>query len=335
MSIQYGKMTDRQVEYVQGRLRYESYYKTWGYSWMQRNGYIKPMPPGIKELIEPVIKKTAPANMAKDVEEFRDLKIRMEKKTYNVILLGRVLEFGLRDIQAWENSSTPIGKETTFEQASIAEFQQQLYLQMDGFVFWGTNMRDAVATDPWVGTDEITGMFNGFTAFAAGADEDDNVSAALDYYLSINNAIDDLVDDGFEADSYTIFSSRAVKHDVDGGTTNHRNTTAGFKTEFREVLAKPDVDRWISSPACLDYAQTANRMAVVPNIMNQANVLGSENQIDRGSPFAIYEEPIHVIPLYGGNLADGLKRKVAIYTALAWAQTNTEAIVRSGNLSFT
>lgn len=328
-------MTDRQVEYIQGRLRYESYYKTWGYSWMRKYGYIKPMPPGIKELIEPVLKKTEPANMAKDVEEFRDLKIQMEKKEYKVILLGRVLEFGLRDIQAWNNSSTPIGKETSLEAATIAEFQQKLYLQMDGFVFWGTNMKDAVATDPWTGTDEITGLFNGFTAFGAGADEDNNVNAALDYYLSINNGVDDLVAEGFEADSYTLFSSRATRHDCDGGTTNHRNTTAGFKTELRECLAKPELDRWIASPACVNYVGTTNRMAIVPNINNKANVLGSENQIDRGSPFTIYEEPIHVIPLYGGNLADGLKRKVAIYTALAWAQTNTKAVVRSGDLVFT
>ena len=48
MSAIYGKMTDRQVEYIQSRLRYESYYKTWGYSWMRKYGYIKPMPAGIK-----------------------------------------------------------------------------------------------------------------------------------------------------------------------------------------------------------------------------------------------------------------------------------------------
>lgn len=328
-------MSDRQVEYIQSRLRYESYYKTWGYSWMRKYGYIQPMPEGVKEIMEHVIKDTEPANMGKDVEEFRDLKVQIEKKTYKVILLGRVLEFGLRDIQAWANSSTPIGKETSLEQATIAEFQQKLYLQMDGFVFWGTNMREAVATDVWKGTNEITGMFNGFTAFGAGADEDDNVYAAMDYYLSVNNGVDDLVDDGYEADSYTIFSSRATKNDCDGGSANHKNTTAGFKTELRELLAKPEVDRWIASPACLDYAKTANRMVIVPNIMNKANVLGSEEQIDRGPPFAIYEEPIHVTPLYGGNLADGLKRKVAIYTALAWGKTNTDAIVRSGDLTFT
>ena len=82
----YAKMTDRQVEYIQSRLRYESYYKTWGYSWMRKYGYIKPMPAGIKELIEPVLLKTEPANMGKDVEEFRDLKIQMKKKEYKVIL---------------------------------------------------------------------------------------------------------------------------------------------------------------------------------------------------------------------------------------------------------
>ena len=335
MSAIYGKMTDRQVEYIQSRLRYESYYKTWGYSWMRKYGYIKPMPAGIKELIEPVLLKTEPANMGKDVEEFRDLKIQMKKKEYKVILLGRVLEFGLRDIQAWANSSTPIGKETSLEAATIAEFQQKLYLQMDGFTFWGTNMRDAVPTDPWTGTNEVTGLFNGFTAFGGGAGGDDNVNAAMDYYLTINNGVDNLVNAGYEADSYTIFSTRAVRHDADGGTANHRNTTAGFKTELRECLAKAEVNRWIASPACLNYAQDIQRMVILPNIDNKANVLGSENQIDRGSPFTIYEEPIHVIPLYGGNLADGLKRKVAIYTALAWAQTNEEAVYRTGHLTFT
>ena len=335
MSSYYGQLTDRQVEYIQTRLRYESYYKTWGYSWMQKYGYIKPMPPGLQEIIETKILETVPANMGKDVEEFRDLKIRLEKKEYKVILLGRVLEFGIRELQAWTNSSTPVGKETTLEAASIAEFQQVLYQQMDGFTFWGTNMAKAVATDPWVGTNEITGMFNGFTAFGAGAGSDNNVNAAMDYYLSINNAVDALVGYGYEAEDYTIFSSRPTRADCDGGTANHRNITAGFKTELREVLAKPEVDRWIASPACKDYVGTVNRMCVVPNIMNKANTLGSLEQRDRSTPFTLYEEPIHVIPLYGGNLADGLKRKVAIYTALAWGQTNPKAIARSGDLVFT
>lgn len=335
MSSIYGKMTDRQVEYIQGRLRYESYYKTWGYSWMRNYGYIKPMPEGVKELIEVKVKETEPGNMAKDPEEFTDLTIQVEKKSYKVLLIGRTLEFGLRDLQAWVNNSSNIGKNTSLEAVSIAEFQQKLYLQLDGFVFWGTNMREAVATDPWKGTDEIKGIFNGFTAFGAGADEDNNVNAAMDYYLSINNAVDDLVEEGYEADSYTLFSTRAVRNDCDGGTVNHRNTTAGFKTELREALAKPEVALWIATPGAKDYAGTANKLAVLPNIMNKANKLGSVEQFDRGSPFTLYEEPIHVVPLYGGSLVDGLKRKVVVYTALAWGQSNAKSIVHSGNLTFT
>ena len=87
MSSYYGQLTDRQIEFIQAKLRYESYHKTWGYSWMQEYGYIKPMPPGLQSIIETKILETVPANMGKDVEEFRDLKIRLEKKDYDVILL--------------------------------------------------------------------------------------------------------------------------------------------------------------------------------------------------------------------------------------------------------
>lgn len=334
MSI-YSKMSDRQVEYIQTKLRNESYWKTWGYSWLRNFGYVEPMPLGVKEIIELKIKETEPANLAKDVEEFRDLTIQTEKGSFDVMLLGRTLSFGLRDIQAWTNSSTRLGKSTSLEQSTIMEFQQKLYRQIDGYVFWGTNMRDAVATDPWKGTNEVTGMFNGFTAFGAGAGEDNNVNAALDYYLSINTAVDTLVDAGYEADQYTIFSSRAVRSDCDGGSANHRNTVAGFKTELREVEAKPEVARWIASPACLNYDQDLNRMAVVPNIMTKAIKHGKLDQDDRSRPFTFYEEPIHVIPLFGGNLGEGLKRKVVVYTALAWGQSNIESIVRSGNIVFT
>lgn len=335
--VTYPIMSDRQVEYIQGRLRYESYRKTLGYSWMKRFGYIKPLPVGLKEIMEYKIKETEPGDMGFTPEAFRVLTIQLEDKSYKVLLIGRELEFGLRDIQAWTNNTSNIGKETSLEQSSIAEFQQKLYLQLDGFVFWGTNMRDAVATNPWKGTDEITGFFNGFTVGAttgAGAGEDNNVKDAYDYYITVNNFVEDLRNAGYEADKYTIFSSINVKNDADGGTINHRIATYGFETELKAVLAKPEVFGWYDSPACVDYAQTGYRMAIVPNIMAKANILGSIEQKDRSTPFCIYQEPIQVVPLYGGTIQRGLKRSVVIYTAMAWAQTNPTAVMRSGTLAF-
>lgn len=331
----YPVISDRQVEYIQSRLRYESYRKTLGYSWMKNFGYIKPLPPGLKEVIDYKIKETEPGDMGFSPEEFRVLTVQLESGTYKVLLIGRELQFALRDIQAWTNNSSKIGKETSLEQSAIAEFQQKLYLQLDGFVFWGTNMRDAVATNPWKGTNEITGFFNGFTAFGAGADEDNNVNAAYDFYISINNAVEDLRNAGYEADTYTIFSSITTKNNADGGGSNHRIGTYGFETELKACLAKPEVFGWYDSPACVDYATTAHRMAVVPNIMAKANELGSMEQKDRSTPFCIYQEPIQVVPLYGGTIQRGLKRSVVVYTALAWAQTNSDAAVRSGTLTFT
>lgn len=336
MSTTYGEgLSERQYEWVQTVLQHESYWRTWGWSWMHKYGYIKPMPLGIIKLIETTVKETEAANMAKDPEEFRDLKIKLKVGDYEVILLGRTLTFGLRELQAWKNNTSRIGQNTSLEEATMAEFQQKLYLQLDGFTFWGTNMRHAVATDPWKGTNEITGMFNGFSTTAGGAGDDNNMFSAMDYYLTINNLIDDLVEDGFEADDYTIFSSRQTRHDADGGGTNHRNTVAGFKTELRECLAKADVARWIASPSCREYANTINRMVVVPNIENKANKVEGGEQFNRGPPFKIYQEPIRVIPLYGGGMVEGLKRKVTVYTALAWAQTNTKSIRHTGNLVFT
>jgi len=328
-------LSDRQVEYIQTRLRYESYYKTIGYSWMYNYGYIKPMPIGLKEVKEFILKETEAGDMGFTPEAFRSYTAVLEGKEYKVLLIGKILEFGKRDIQAWMNNSSNIGKETTLEAATIAEFQQKLYLQMDGFTFWGTNMKEAVATNPWKGTNEITGMFNGFTTFGAGADEDNNVNAAYDYYISMNNAVEDLRNEGFEADSYTVFSSIPTKKDCDGNSANHRLATYGFETELKAILAKPEIKRWKDSPACVDYATTANRMCVVPNIKVKANVLGSDQQMDRSTPFCIYQEPIQVEPLYGGTWDKRLKRSVVVYTALAWAQTNTKAIVRSGDLTFT
>ena len=137
-------LSDRQVEYIQTRLRFESYYKTVGYSWMKNFGYIKPMPIGLKEVKEYKLNKTEPGDMGFDPEIFRSYTARLEGKEYKVLLIGKVLEFSKRDIQAWVNNASSIGKETTLEAATIAEFQQTLYLQMDDFVFWGTKDRKSV-----------------------------------------------------------------------------------------------------------------------------------------------------------------------------------------------
>jgi len=335
-STYYSKgLSDRQTEYIQSRLRYESYYRTIGYSWMKRFGYIKPMPVGLKEVKEYIINKTEAGDMGFSPEVFRSYTARLEGKDYKVLLIGKILEFSKRDIQAWVNNSSTIGKETTLEAATIAEFQQKLYLQLDGFTFYGTNMREAVATNPWHATNEITGMLNGFTTAGAGADEDNNVNAAYDYYITMNNYVEDLRNEGFEADSYTVFSSIATKKDCDGNTSNHRLATYGFETELKAILSKPEIARWMDSPACVPYSTTTNRLCVVPNINVKANELGSEQQKDRSTPFCIYQEPIQVESLYGGTWDKNLKRSVVIYTALAWAQTNPEAIVRSGDLTFT
>lgn len=331
----WAQMSDRQVEYIQGRLRYQSYYKTLGYSWMKKYGYIKPLPPGLKEVLEYKILQTEPGDMGFTPEVFRVLTIQVKDYSWKVLLIGKEISFGLRDIQAWVNNTSNIGKETSMEQSAIMEYQQKMYLQLDGFVFWGTNMSKAVATDPWHATNEITGLFNGFTAFGAGAGEDNYVDAAYDYYISLNNAIADLRNNGYEADQYTVFSSIDTKNDCDGGTANHRIGTYGFETELKACLAKPNIFGWYDSPATVDYAGTSDRIVIVPNIMSKANELGSMQQKDRSTPFCIYQEPIQVVPLYGGNVQRGLKRSVVVYTALAWAQTNPLAVERSGDLSFT
>jgi hypothetical protein len=161
------------------------------------------------------------------------------------------------------------------------------------------------------------------------------MNAAYDYYLTMNNYIEDLRNEGFEAEDYTVFSSIATKNDVDGGSANHRLATYGFETELKAILAKPEISKWKDSPAMVPNTTTVNRLCVVPNIKVKANVLGSSSQKDRSTPFCIYQEPIQVESLYGGTWDKNLKRSVVVYTALAWAQTNAKAIVRSANLTFT
>ena len=62
---------------------------------------------------------------------------------------------------------------------------------------------------------------------------------------------------------------------------------------------------------------------------------GGEEQQQRSSPFTIYQEPIQVYRPYGGQPDKRGRTYVTVYTAFAWAQTNTDAIVRSGSLTFT
>jgi len=335
-STYYGGNTDRHVELIQAKLQHESYHKTILWSFLNERGYIEPMPIGLKKIMETKVNEADGGLMSFNEEEFDVYSVRLEQKNYKVLLIGKTLSFGRRELQAWLNSSTPIGKDTTLKDVAIAEYQQKLYLQLDGFAAYGTNMRYTAEVDRWAGTDTITGIFNGFTTSGAGADEDNNVNAAYDYQQTLNNFKTDLREAGFDATGFWVFSSIATKDDVDGGSANHRIATYNFATELGACLAKPEILGWFDSPSFTDYAATANKIAMIPEIPGaMANISQEGEQEPRSKPFKIYQEPIQVYLPYGGNADLGGRTYIQIYTALAWAQTNTDAVVHSGALTFT
>ena len=105
MSTYYGVHTDRMVEYIQAGLRYDSYWKTKMYSLARKMGWIENMPVGLKEVIETKVNKMSSGIMSYTEENFKEGKVRLEKKTYNVMLIGKTFPFGRRERQAWANAT--------------------------------------------------------------------------------------------------------------------------------------------------------------------------------------------------------------------------------------
>jgi len=322
----YSILQPRQVEAIERSLQFESFYRTWGYAYMQSYGLVDQIGEGLKQVESTVFKKMEKGRISyHGTQDLPDSVVKLTTVDSKLAMIGVKLVINKQDVDAWANNTSGIASGTTLPSIMIQEQMQMLYNQVDAFIFWGdaTNVfRDA---DRWHDAGEWTDLLNGFTSNAAGAGSDNNTSAAGDYVATIDDYIIALKDAGWDSDQYYIMSD-LYTWQAAGKSNNFSSTT--LTTERDRVLQRPDIAGWIASPNA--YDGTNKRMLVT----SPARSMTVKERTPRTRPYRLLEGyKFRVYPLFGGGMDQNMNFQIAVLWSGVIEETHATAIQRSGNLT--
>lgn len=320
----YTILQPRQIEHIERTLQFESFYKTWGYKYLQAHGLIDPVGEGLINVESTVFKKSEKSVLSySGTQNLPDSVAKLTTVTSKMALLGIKLIINKTSMDAWVNNKSGIAAGTTLPTVMIAEQVQQLFNQVDAFIFWGDAFNVFRAGDEWHDAGEWTGMFNGFTTKPSGAGSDENVTAAGDYVATVDSYIISLKDAGWDSDQYFIFSD-LLTWQAAGKGNNFSSTT--LTTERDRVIQRTDVAAWIASPNA--YDGTNSRIIVT----SPSRSMTSRERTPRTRPYRLLEGyKFRVYPLFGGGMDENMNFQIAILWSGVMEETHADAIYRSGN----
>jgi len=325
----YTILQPRQVEQIEKSLQFESFYRTWGYSYLAGHGLIDPVGEGLSQVESTVFNKMKPGRISFGTQNLPDGVAKLTTVDTKIAIIGTKIIINKQHVDAWLNNTSGIASGTTLPTQMIAEQIQTLFNQVDAFIFWGdayrTDLNVSRDQEPWRGAGEFTGMFNAFTSKGAGAGSDNNTSAAGDYVATVDSFIVSLKENGWDADQYFIFSD-PLTWQAAGKSNNFSSTT--LTTERDRVIQRPDVAKWIMTPNAYDGT---NSRFIVTSPMSS---MGAKPRASRTKPYRLLEGyKFRVFPLFGGGMDANMNFQIAILWSGHLEKTHDTALFRSGNLT--
>lgn len=326
MTSPYTIMQPRQVEHITRALQFESFYRTWGYSYMKRFGLIDNIGPGVKQVESTIFKKMEAGRRSyHGTQNLPDAVANVATVESKLAMIGTKVIVNKADVDAWVNNTSGIASGTTLPSVMVAEQIQQLFNQVDAFIFWGDAGNVFRDNDKWQDAGEWTGLLNGFTSNSAGAGSDSNVSAAGDYVATVDDYIVALKNAGWDSDRYWIMSDMITWQNA-GKTNNFSSTT--LTTERDRVIQRNDIAGWIFSPNA--YDGTNSRMLLT----SPARSMSARERSPRTRPYRLLQGyNFNVFPLFGGGMDANMNFQIAILWSGVIEETHATAIQRSPNLT--
>lgn len=322
----YSILQPRQVESITRSLQFESYYRTWGYAYMQSYGLVDSIGEGLKKVESTVFKKMEKGQISyHGTQNLPDSVVRLDTVDSKLALIGIKLIINKQDVDAWSNNRSGIAAGTTLPSIMIAEQMQTLYDQVDAFLFWGDALNVFRDGDEYHDSGEWTGLLNGFTADAAGAGSDDNMQAAGDFIATIDDYIIGLKNAGWDSDQYFLMSDLYTWQAA--GKANSFSATT-LTTERDRVLQRPDIAGWIASPNAFDG--TNKRMLLT----SPTRSMTAKERTKRTRPYRLIEGyKFRVFPLFGGGMDGNMNFQIAVLWSGVLEETHATSLRRSGNLT--
>jgi len=200
--------------------------------------------------------------------------------------------------------------------------------QMDQLLAWGDEYQDTVDLEVFAASGEITGIFNGGTAYGAGLLGGNDMQTAQDYIDTVNGMINALKTAHHHLDQYLILSDLTTERY--SKNENQFYSTVGI-TEHQRILEMKAVRDWIASENFIDNSGVKYRMVMIAPTQKQG-AFGGKGPQGNFELFMGYDFDVH-FDANGGTIDNYFIFYMTCSFKLV--EYRSTAIQRSGTLTLT
>ena len=296
------------------------------YNFMKSIGNVETLPLGHKRFQYFDIKKPDGARMASTIHNANIISPQWGEVSAGLLTLVGKIQISAED---WDRYRTGQWLKGDLVQDTIEMVVPIILNQVDQFIAWGDEMKNPVdpTLDPFVGSGEFKGIFNGGTAIAAGIDQDNDVTQAGDYLDTVHRMRKALRETGHEQKAYPLFSDLDTAYNATTG--NNFYSTTGI-TEKQRILEKKWITGWKDSANFIDRTEKKYRMAMIAAKQNNTNAGGRKGMKNNFELIESY--PFVVKPLHNGGLSSDAYYESLIIWRGAFVIYHDTAIQRTGTL---
>jgi len=295
------------------------------WNFFNENGLVRNIGEGIDKLTYFDWKKPDASQMSSSIHDANVISPRFGETTVGLLYLACKIQISKQDVDKFKNNQFTGGN---LIRETIQRTIPVMVNQVDQFLAWGDEMRSPVkAFDPFRGSGEFTGIFNGGSVTAGGIDDDNDMQIAGDYLATVVNMRNAFKSAGHDMPKYPIFSD--LQTDKYSELENQFYSTVGI-SERQRVLEKKYIADWHSSYNFLDYTAAKYRMAMIApkqRVGRGARAIVPTIELVQGYPFTIHME-------HNGGTNNGYYEWLLIWSGRLIERYAT-AIQRTGTLTLT
>ena len=324
-----GPITDNMATYLQYGIKDYAYAVADALGYFKAYDLIEYVPKGVPKVTSTIFEKMQPGQIGFGLEHVPVTKPHAKEVDTTLAVFASIVQLNKLQLDLWRHQTSPKIQDGSLLARAIDQQMKAMIQQIDNFLFWGDDMCSVNVLDnaALLNSGTWTGMLNGFTNLASGAGTDDNVSAANDYWYTIDAYIKALKIAGHNSKQYIVFSDLDTWNAA-GATNNFYSTTGAHENDL--CVARSDVAAWIASPNAYDNSGSDYRMCVTTPRFKSIDPRGNEQE-HPVKPYVVkmgYD--FELVPIFGGQMDMQFNVNIGVLTSLAIEETYATAIQRSG-----
>lgn len=295
------------------------------YTFLEANNLVRNLPLGQDKLRYFTEEKPSGAQMSTSIHNATVITPEFKEATVGMLYLAGKAKISLQDALKFKTNQH-IGGDLM--KRTIGSALRVIRNQVDQFCAWGDEMKDPVdAIDPFKGSGEFLGIFNGGTEINGGETDDGDMQASNDYLSTVHQQRKALLTAGHKIPKYMLFSDLDTEYYATEGNNFYSNVGI---TEYKRVMDLPYIQDWITSPNFIDYTEAKYRMVMVCPSQRTGKGAGDI----RPNLELIQSMPFYVHPENNGGTRNGYYEYLIIWCGALLIYHDT-AVQRTGTLTLT